>query len=260
MLGYLSADIRELTQPRRRRQQGRHKFAYLIVKNDKIWLQKYARIFVLGHYLFLEAHSFPQALLLDWLFDCYSVNGPLELFLKINILGARLTPRVTVGNMKAPNCEFLVPSDSCVSLQVVQKKRPQTADETNAIPDSKPRRALPDLSHTRGKIRLHFDLQPPSTKSSISKSAVISDKVCTMHEPKEQNPAFHSSRRGAIKKGGDEKSGYARESKNFVFSVLIAKTNFALTLLLGVRDKVIGGLRLHYMEKSCPGQEDRHLS
>ena len=26
-----------------------------------IWLQKYARIFVLGHYLFLEAHSFPRA-------------------------------------------------------------------------------------------------------------------------------------------------------------------------------------------------------
>ena len=62
------------------------------------------------------------------------------------------------------------------------------------------------------------------------------------------------------KKRGDEKSGYARESKNCVVSVLIAKTNFALTLLLGVRDKVIGGLRLHYMEKSCPGQEDRPLS
>ena len=28
-----------------------------------IWLRKYARIFVLGHYLFLEAHSFPRALL-----------------------------------------------------------------------------------------------------------------------------------------------------------------------------------------------------
>ena len=188
------------------------------------------------------------------------MNSPLELVLKINILGARLTPSVTVGNMKAPNCVFLVPTDSCVSLQVVQKKRPQTAVETKAIPDSKSRRALPDLSHTRGKIRLHFDLQPPSTKSSISKSAVISDKVCTMHEPKEQNPAFHSSRRGARKKGGDEKSGYARESKNCVFSVLIAKTNFALTLLLGVRDKVIGGLRLHYMEKNCPGQEDRPIS
>ena len=26
-----------------------------------IWLRKYARIFVLGHYLFLEAHSFPRA-------------------------------------------------------------------------------------------------------------------------------------------------------------------------------------------------------
>ena len=26
-----------------------------------IWLLKYARIFVLGHYLFLEAHSFPRA-------------------------------------------------------------------------------------------------------------------------------------------------------------------------------------------------------
>jgi len=26
-----------------------------------IWLKKYARIFVLGHYLFLEAHSFPRA-------------------------------------------------------------------------------------------------------------------------------------------------------------------------------------------------------
>ena len=189
--------------------------------------------------------------------------GPLELVLKINILGARLTPSVSVGNMKAPNCVFLVPTDSCVSLQVVQKKRPQTAVETNSIPDSKPRRALPDLSHTRGKIRLHFDLQPPSTKSSISKSAVISDKVCTMHEPKEQNPAFHSSRGGARKRGGGgggEKSTYVRESKSCVFSVLLAKTNFALTLLLGVRDKVIGGLRLHYMEKSYPRQEDRPLS
>ena len=29
-----------------------------------IWLRKYARIFVLGHYLFLEAHSFPRASLL----------------------------------------------------------------------------------------------------------------------------------------------------------------------------------------------------
>jgi len=29
------------------------------------WLWKYARIFVLGHYLFLYAHSFPQALLLE---------------------------------------------------------------------------------------------------------------------------------------------------------------------------------------------------
>ena len=26
-----------------------------------IWLRKYARIFVLGHYLFLETHSFPRA-------------------------------------------------------------------------------------------------------------------------------------------------------------------------------------------------------
>ena len=26
-----------------------------------IWLRKYARIFVLGHYLFLEVHSFPRA-------------------------------------------------------------------------------------------------------------------------------------------------------------------------------------------------------
>lgn len=163
-------------------------------------------IFVRGYYLFLEAYSFPRASLLDWLFDCYSVNGPLELVLKINILGARLTPSVTVGNMKAFNWEFLVPTDSCVSLQVVQKKRRQTADETKAIPVNKPRRALPDLSHTRGKIRLHFDLQPPSTKRSmLSKSAVISDKVCTMQEPKKQNPAFHSSSRGARKKGGARK-------------------------------------------------------
>lgn len=103
------------------------------------------------------------------------------------MLGTRLTPSVTLENMKAPNFEFLVPTDNCVSLQVVQKKRPQTAIETKVIPVSKPRRAVPDLSHTRGKIRLHFDLQPPSTKSSISKSAVILDKVCTMHEPKQQN-------------------------------------------------------------------------
>ena len=181
-----------------------------------IWLRKYARIFVGGHYLFLEAYSFPRASLLDWLFDCFSVNGPLVLVLKINILGARLTPSVTVGNMKAFNWEFLVPTDSCVSLQVVQKKRPQTAVETKAIPVNKPRRVLPDLSHTRGKIRLHFDLQPPSTKGSISESAVMSDKVCTMHEPKEQNPTFHSSGRGARKKGGDEKSGYARERARIV--------------------------------------------
>ena len=26
-----------------------------------IWLRKYARVFVLGHYLFLEAHSFTRA-------------------------------------------------------------------------------------------------------------------------------------------------------------------------------------------------------
>ena len=26
------------------------------------WLRKYARIFVLGHYLFLEAHKFPHSL------------------------------------------------------------------------------------------------------------------------------------------------------------------------------------------------------
>ena len=30
-----------------------------------IWLQKYAQIFVLGHYLLLEAHSFPRASLLE---------------------------------------------------------------------------------------------------------------------------------------------------------------------------------------------------
>ena len=33
-------------------------------KHDSLHLgQKYARIFVLGHYLFLEAHSFPRATL-----------------------------------------------------------------------------------------------------------------------------------------------------------------------------------------------------
>ncbi|XP_074629342.1 uncharacterized protein LOC141886951 isoform X1 [Acropora palmata] len=84
----------------------------------------------------------------------------------------RLKARHAAGDNKSPYAEPLY----IVFGKVVQKKRPQTAVETKAIPDSKSRRALPDLSHTRGKIRLHFDLQPPSTKSSISKSAVISDK------------------------------------------------------------------------------------
>ena len=78
---------------------------------------------------------------------------------------------------------------------------------------------------------------------------------------KNKIPPFIQAGEAQEKKGeGGEKSTYVRESKSCVFSVLIAKTNFALTLLLGVRDKVIGGLRLHYMEKSCPGQEDRPLS
>ena len=41
------------------------KTIWIINTIASIWLRKYARIFVLGHYLFLEAHSFPQALLLE---------------------------------------------------------------------------------------------------------------------------------------------------------------------------------------------------
>ena len=48
MLGYLSADIREFTQPRRQRQQERHKFAYLTVKNNRF--ARFARAFFsFGH-------------------------------------------------------------------------------------------------------------------------------------------------------------------------------------------------------------------
>ena len=36
---------------------------WIINTTASIWMRKYARIFVLGHYLFLEAHSFPRATL-----------------------------------------------------------------------------------------------------------------------------------------------------------------------------------------------------
>jgi len=38
-----------------------------VAKNTiaSIWREKYARIFVFGHYLFLTAHSFPQATLTE---------------------------------------------------------------------------------------------------------------------------------------------------------------------------------------------------
>ena len=46
---------------------GEEKSFYCIFNKNElasIWLRKYARIFVLGHYLFLEAHTFPRTSLL----------------------------------------------------------------------------------------------------------------------------------------------------------------------------------------------------
>ena len=51
------ADIREFTQPRRRRQQERHKFAYLTVKNNRF--ARFARaVFIFGHFWTRRSRSF----------------------------------------------------------------------------------------------------------------------------------------------------------------------------------------------------------
>ena len=50
-------------------------------KHDGLHLgRKYARIFVLGHYLFLEAHSFPRATLSEncWLLGTDNVRGQIS--------------------------------------------------------------------------------------------------------------------------------------------------------------------------------------
>ena len=46
---------------------------WIINTTAAIWLRKYARIFVRGHYLFLEDHSFPRASLSE---NCSALLGP----------------------------------------------------------------------------------------------------------------------------------------------------------------------------------------
>ena len=45
-----------------------------------IWLRKYARVFVRGHYLFLEPHSFPRVSLSEKraLFETDNVRGQIS--------------------------------------------------------------------------------------------------------------------------------------------------------------------------------------
>ena len=71
-----------------------------------------------------------------------------------------MTPSVSVENTKARNCDILVPTESSISLQVVEKKRPQTAVKTKFIPVSKLTSALPDTRKKSPQIQLTTTINP----------------------------------------------------------------------------------------------------
>ena len=81
--------------------------------------RKYARIFVLGHYLFLEAHSFPRA----WLSENCSLLGTNNV--RGQISEHLFTPNSDYSvHMFAPNGDYclyiLQPDQSCSKIYETQ--------------------------------------------------------------------------------------------------------------------------------------------